>query len=68
MPILGRRDETGYDDAEELIADLKELVDCGLITTVRAVGGPTRYRVAARDDDDGGNEWDPAPGAVFSAG
>ncbi len=68
MSILARRDDTEYDDAEELIADLKKLVDCGLVTTVREVGGPTRYCFAARDDDEGGDEWDPAPGAVFPAG
>ena len=68
MSTLAGRDEAGYDAAEELIADLAALVNCGLVTTVRQVGGPTRYRVAARDDDAEDGEPNAAWGDVFSAG
>lgn len=68
MSILAGRDGAGYDEAEELIADLATLVNCGLVTRVRQVGGPTRYRIAAQHDDDDGDELDAGPGVVFSAG
>lgn len=68
MSILAGREERGYDQAEELVADLGKLVSCGIIVAVREVGGPTRYCVAPQDGDDGGGELHPTPGAVFSAG
>lgn len=68
MSILGRPDDVGYDEAEELVADLETLVSCGLVTTIREVGGPTRYGVTPRDDDRDGGEADAAPDAILSAG
>jgi hypothetical protein len=68
MSILAGRDEAGYDAAEELIADLAALVNRGLITRVRQVGGPTRYALVPQGDDDDGGGLSPGSGAVFSAG
>jgi hypothetical protein len=62
------RDEVGYDEAEELIADLEALVRCGLVTAVRVVGGETRYGLAARDGDNRDGEPDALPGDVFHDG
>jgi hypothetical protein len=68
MLIFAGRDESGYDEADELIADLEMLVNCGLVTMIRQVGGPTRYGVAPRGDDRGGDEPGTVVGDVFSAG
>ena len=68
MSFLAGRDEAGYEDAEELIADLETLVNCGLVSWIRQVGGPTRYGVAPRGDDDGGGELGAVAGDVFPAG
>ena len=68
MSIFTGRDEAGCDDAEKLVADLEMLVNCGLVAMIRQVGGPTRYGVAPRGDDDGGGELGAGAGDVFSAG
>jgi len=68
MSIFAWPDGARYDEADELIADLEKLVNCGLVTRVRRVGGPTRYSIAPPDDDHGGGELEAARGAVFSAG
>ena len=68
MSILAGRDEAGYDVAETLVADLEKLVNCGLVTMIRQVGGPTRYGIAPRGDDDGGGDLVAVAGDVFAAG
>ncbi len=68
MSILGEPDDVGYDEAEELVADLKMLVNCGFITAIREVGGPTRYGVAPRDDDSDEGDEGIAGDAILSAG